>query len=264
MSSTYIQPSPCTPGYVLEVIRDSYRHQVQYDPEAEPGVELSFDSTVSDWRNACDLLGCKPLGRALGMEWGFQATDEAWRQVLEPARQRRLVDVCTFIASRVTRPVARPSKLLGSACQSGGTFLAIREALQAAGANVEGLRPSSPVQALLNKYPGVFLGPVSRLAPNRLPQIQLSSRRRSIFALTFLGFFVASLAFASRDLSFLLLPSLCLALASFGLFVRAPIDFEFPGVQTFRDLVERMLGEAGQENAMRNPAHGAGSQIRLP
>ena len=264
MSRPYVQAVPCTPDYVLEVIRDSYRHQVQYDPEAEPGVELSFDSTVSDWRNACDLLRGKPLGRALGMEWGFQATNEAWRQVLEPPRQKRLADVCTFIANRATRPVARPSKLLGSACQSGGTFLAIREALQAAGANIEGLRPSSPLQALLNKYPGVFLGPVSRLAPNRLPPVQLSSARRSFFALTFLGFFVAAFVMGFLGLTAALLLSLCLALASFGLFVRAPIDFEFPGVQTFRDLVERMLGEAGQENAMRNPAYGAGSQIRLP
>lgn len=261
MSNTYTQPAPCTPDYVLEVIRDSYRHQVQYDPEAEPGVNLAFDSTVADWRCACDLLVCKPLGRALGSEWGFHATDEAWRQVLEPPKQRRLIDVCAFIASQVVRPVARPSKLLGSLCQSGGTFFAVREALRVAGAKVEGLRPSSPLQPLLSKYPGVFLGPVSRLAPNRLPPVKLVSRRRSFFAMTFLGFFVAIFALGYLGHPFLLLLSACLALASFGLFVSSPIRFELPGVETFRDLVERLAGDVGKENFLVSPAHSAASQI---
>lgn len=246
MSNAYTQQIPCTPEYVLEVIRDSYRHQVQYDPEAESGVELTFDSTVAEWRNACDLLGCKPLGRALGIEWGFNATDEAWRLVLEPPKQRRLIDVCTFVASHAVRPVARPSKLLGPACQTGGTFFAIREALQTAGAKVEGLRPCSPLQPLLSKYPGVFLGPVSRLAPNRLPPVKLVSRRRSMFALTFLGFFVATFVVGSLGHPVLLLLSACLALACFGLVVCSPIRFELPGVETFRDLVERMVEEAGE------------------
>lgn len=43
-------PVPATPEYVLDVIRDAHRQQCEYDPEATPEIELTFDSTVDDWR----------------------------------------------------------------------------------------------------------------------------------------------------------------------------------------------------------------------
>ena len=53
---------PATPEYILRVIQDSYRFGCANDPDAEPGMDLTFESTVADWRMACDLLPCKKLG----------------------------------------------------------------------------------------------------------------------------------------------------------------------------------------------------------
>jgi hypothetical protein len=47
---------PATPDYVLAVIRDYHRQQCQFDREAEPDVELTFQTTIAEWRCSCILL----------------------------------------------------------------------------------------------------------------------------------------------------------------------------------------------------------------
>ena len=65
---TYDRPPilmPATAEYVLDVIRDSHRQQSQIDAEADPDVDLTFETTVAEWRDACDLIGWQGLGQAL-------------------------------------------------------------------------------------------------------------------------------------------------------------------------------------------------------
>jgi hypothetical protein len=52
---------PATAEYVLAVLRDMHRQQCQFDPEAELGISLNFESTVDDWLAACDLLSTRKL-----------------------------------------------------------------------------------------------------------------------------------------------------------------------------------------------------------
>src|SRR5580704_15951986 len=63
-----VQEMPATPEYILAVIKDVYRQQCQYDPETEKNALLTFDSTIQEWRDACDLLGWQKLARALN-DW---------------------------------------------------------------------------------------------------------------------------------------------------------------------------------------------------
>jgi hypothetical protein len=58
-----------TPAYVLDVIRDQHRQQCGYDPMADSDAELTFETTIAEWRDACDLLDWRRLGRALDREW---------------------------------------------------------------------------------------------------------------------------------------------------------------------------------------------------
>jgi len=55
---------PATPEYVLAVLQDMHRQQCQYDSDAEPDVVLSFETSIAEWRDACDLLEWRGLGRA--------------------------------------------------------------------------------------------------------------------------------------------------------------------------------------------------------
>lgn len=244
--SSHVKEHPATPEHVLEVIRDSYRQQLQVDPEAEPGIELSFNSTVSEWRTACDLLPWKPLGKALGLEWQFDATSSEWKAVLEPSGKKELIDVCNFVASRATRFEIVPSRLLGTICYSGGAFLAIREMLMKSGANVDTLRPSASITPYLNRYPNTFLGPISRLAPNMLPLVKVRDPMRTVLLLLFLVGLMAAGTFSHFSLFLMASASMAIAILSAAFLFFVPnAQYEFPGILTFRDLVEHLLGEEG-------------------
>lgn len=164
---------PATPEYVLAVLRDMHRKQCQYDPEADPSVVLAFETTVSEWRDACDLLAWRELGRAYNEVWGIACSDEEWCPFLEPKGQRRIADVCELIAARMVRPVIRPSQLLGSMCAPAGAFLTIRSLLHEAGVPAGEIAPSTPLAPYTRRFAEVFLGPVSRLAPGALPPVQI-------------------------------------------------------------------------------------------
>jgi hypothetical protein len=171
--------APVTLEYVLEVLRDSYRQQCQYDPEAEPDVELSFETTVAEWRSACDLLPWWELAGALSVEWGVPCRREEWKAVLKPAKRRTLRDVCTLLARYAKIPQARPVAVLGSRCDAAGMFLTVRSLLQEAGADMTKIAPSTPLDSYASRYCQVFLGPISRLAPGALPPVRIHNPMHS-------------------------------------------------------------------------------------
>jgi hypothetical protein len=230
-----------TPEYVLAVIRDMHRQQCQYDPEADPGAVLSFDTTVAEWRDACDLLGWRELGRAYNQVWGITCSDAEWRAVLEPARQRRLADVCQLIAGRALRPLIRPSRLLGSTCAPAGAFRTIRSLLHEAGAPVGDIAPSTPLAPYTRQLAGVFLGPVSRLAPGALPPVRI---RKPVYDAALWGLLLALVCVVVGECSeahLLTVTGVVLfawgyALVWYAARCLLPASVEFGELRTFRDL----------------------------
>lgn len=240
---------PATSDYVLDVFRDSYRQQCQFDPEAEPHVELTFDTTVAEWRSACDLLEWRRLGRGLDFTWGMGCSDAAWQAVLEPEDERTLGDVCEFIARSASRPSIEPVKLLGATCLPAGAFLAIRTILGDAGADVDGLTPSTLLCEYTRRHLDAFLGPISRLAPNALPAVTISTPWHELVSaglllgvvITLIGWLVFPPATAAGIL---------LALGSWAAsWITArrvpPSKVEFGSLRTFRDLA-RVVAQGAQ------------------
>jgi hypothetical protein len=158
---------------VLRVIAEIHRQRTYFDPEVDPSAELSFRSTIADWRSACDLLHWRELGRALGMEWGINATAAEWRAVLEPARERTLGDVCQFIADRAHLPQIVARGFFGARCATAGLFFGVRSALAAEGIETKRLRPSSDMEPYLRLAPFTLLTFGARTAPGRLPPLQI-------------------------------------------------------------------------------------------
>ncbi|HKA07329.1 MAG TPA: hypothetical protein VKD71_08735 [Gemmataceae bacterium] len=232
---------PATPEYVLAVLRDMHRQLCQWDPEADPAAVVSFDTTVAEWRDACDLLSWRELGRAYNQVWGIACSDEEWRAVLEPARQRRLADVCQLIAACAARPVIRPSRLLGSSCAPAGAFLTIRSLLHEAGAPAGEIAPSTPLAAYTRRFAGVFLGPVSRLAPGALPPVRA---RTPVYNAAIWGILVAVVCLlvgAYGGVHFLTVAGVvlfasCYALTWYAARRLLPASVEFGELRTFRDL----------------------------
>ncbi|GHT93605.1 hypothetical protein AGMMS49545_13280 [Betaproteobacteria bacterium] len=163
---------PATPAYILAVIQDEHRQQCQYDWEADPDAVLTPETTVAEWRDACDLVGWRKLGQACNKTLGIGVSENEWREALEPADRKRLSDVCQLIAKYARRPKVRPAVLFGRTCTRAGTFLTIRSLLRQAGAPVKDIRPSTLLAPYARRYTGVFLDSISRLAPGALPPVR--------------------------------------------------------------------------------------------
>lgn len=127
---------PATVVYVLAVLRDDHRQQCEYDAMADPDASLSLETTVAEWREACDLIPPSEPGRTLNQGWGIACSDAEWRHVLEPTHRRQLSGVCQLMARHATRRRIRPARLLGSDCAAAGAFLTIRSWLHQVGADV--------------------------------------------------------------------------------------------------------------------------------
>jgi hypothetical protein len=242
---TYDRPPayvPATPDYVLAVIRDSHRQQCQFDPEAEPDVELTFQSTVAEWRSACDLLEWRQLGRALDSQWKLGRPDTAWHNVLEPAAARTLRELCEFIARGSVRPLVEPVNIMGATCLTAGAFLAFRSLLRDAGADVDSVAPSTPLDQYARRHLAVFLGPISWLAPNVLPEIKMSTPWYDLSLAGYvLGLLVAAVGcFVSP---FVTAAGVILAMVSWASVwisarLQLPSSVTFGDLRTFRDLAK--------------------------
>ena len=165
---------PATPEYVLAVIRDHHRQGVATDPEVDPGASLTFQTTVAEWREACDLLPWKQLAAAENEMWGFNRPEAEWRAVLLPESKRTLADVCAFIATHARRPASRSVRLFGHTCDKAGAFLAIRAMLQSAGVDTDHVAPSSPLAPYTRRHGWKFVLVMSKLAPGVLPPARVN------------------------------------------------------------------------------------------
>lgn len=237
---------PLTPEAVLAIFRDSYLQQCQYDPEAEPEIELSFTSTVDEWRLACDLVKWKPLGRALNRWFEISHSDDQWYAVLEPAKQRTLFEVCELIASTATRPAIVPLTLFGNSCLEGGVFVRLKTALAAVGLPVASIRPSTQMAPWLVKHWGAFSDVVGKLAPEVLPPIKIEET-----SLQKLSYWIVTagivLAMANAAIDSHVVTTTAMVLLALGILLilltsrTSPKHVSFGDLQTFGDVC-RLIG----------------------
>jgi hypothetical protein len=235
--------------YVLSVIRDNHRQQCQFDPEADPRAVLTFDSTVADWRYACDLLRWRKLAESLNEYWNIKCSLGQWRAVLEPPKQRTLRDVCNLIASHAVCEVVRPAWFLGAPCETAGAFLTVRSLLQDAGADAALIAPSAALAPFARRYAYVFMGPISRLAPNRLPPVKIHKPAYRAAVVGLLASWLLIVCGSYWDAGLTIIGVLAVAFCYVVLFVAAksnPAAVEFGNLRTFRDLAVAMSGPAAE------------------
>jgi hypothetical protein len=237
-----LEASKPTAADILAILRDHHRHASQVDPEVDSDFDLSFDSTIQEWREACDLLDWQPLALWLNEHWKMALPIATWREHLAPPKQRRLRNVCELIAAHGTVEIAVAPKIFGRECAPAGIFFAVRELLERDGADVHDLRPSSKLSAYSADYYQTLAGPVSQLAPGLLPAIGIKhpayDRASCGLGVCLLGLAVT----APFVLWAPLLPfSLLAAAGFFGLWSwcaarMTPASVTFGNLETIRDL----------------------------
>jgi len=232
-----------TPEYVLSVIRDMHRQVGAIDPDIDTSEDLSFDTTVAEWRDACDLVGWKSLAEAYNQFWIINCSQEQWKAVLLPDNERRLRDVCQLVARHATRQMIRPVSLLGCTCCKAGAFLTVRSILSEAGANASEIAPSTLLAPYTRRYFEQFLGPISKLAPGALPPVRY---RKPIYGAAVLGILLGMLwlviGIYSELLLFTIIGALllvfCYVMTWVASYILLPSTVTFGELRTFRDLAE--------------------------
>lgn len=234
---------------MLAVLRDIHRQQCTCDPEADPAISLSHNSTITEWRIACDLLPWAKVAEAMNAYWSVTIPIAEWREVLEPPTKRRLGGVCELLARYVKLPRVRPATILGSTCAPAGVFLTIRSYLAGAGADVTDVAPSAPLHKYTRRYPGVFLGPVSQLAPGALPLVKIRTPVYHAFVYGMLIAWVAAMVGLCAGLyAVAVVSGLVWAVCYAGVWTVGqwvlPTSVEFKGLRTFRDLSKAIAAGA--------------------
>jgi hypothetical protein len=142
---------------------------------------------------------------------------------------------------------------MGTSCSTAGAFLAIRSLLHDAGADVHAVAPSTPLKEYTRHYAGVFLGPISSLAPNSLPEVTIRTpeydKACQVFAISCL---LAILGFAmswAADIPGEILSVFGVTLGviswiSIAIIARdvPPSEVTFGNLETFRDLATVIAG----------------------
>ena len=235
--------SKSKPIDILALLQDEHRHQSAYDPGADPDAELTFDSSIEDWRIACDLVEWQQLAVALNLQWKLTIPLSKWKELLTPPKERKLQGVCQVLSTS-SRPkeVAIPV-IFGRPCPTAGVFFAVRELLERDGADVSRLSPASLISEYSIEHSRVFEQDISQLAPNTLPAIKILNpdyERASGFLMLAMLFFFCSVPL-SFWVSFLWIPFLVLVFLSIAWVNQVarhsrPTSVSFGELRTVRDL----------------------------
>lgn len=248
---------PATADDVLAILREDHWHQCAYDPEADAGVTLTHDTTIAEWRLACDLVGWRRVARALNAEWDVDIPLDDWYRVLEPEKQRRLGGVCALLAEHVRVARIEMAGYLGAHCMSTGAFRAVRSYLAEAGADVNVIRPSTPLREYTRRYPDVFIGPIARLAPGTLPRFVVRAPvRRALICSVPLSLLMLVLGAATDKPQVIAAGAIGIIVFLLGGWMAArwvlPASVDFPGLVTFGDLA-RQLANGSDRNTEESP-----------
>jgi hypothetical protein len=236
MNTDYpIQEVPATPEYILAVIKDNHRQQCQVDPEAEKDIVLTFNSTIAEWREACDLLGWRKVAKAMNDWFKTDFSDAQWKAVLEPAEQKKLRGVCELLAMKARRLEIKP---FGNRCVNAGIFLTIRSLLNRAGAR-EQIKPSTQIAPFCRNYAEEFFDGIAKLEPGALPLVKIQTPFYNYSVGAFLlGLVICGIgSFLSP---YIVIFGVCFAAFAYAaIYIAAksrPTKVEFGSIETFRDL----------------------------
>ena len=170
-----------TEDEILEIFKEQHRLFSALDPEADLWAEITAEMTVRDWRWANDLIGWKKLSEFLNQEFRVQISQEEWQNVLEPARKRKLIEVCRILSKYAEKYIYEPKTLFGKPCLKAGVFLTIKKNLKDKGVDVSELRPSSSLTAYMDKYFSPVIEEITLTGTKPIDKIETRKKKKGFW-----------------------------------------------------------------------------------
>jgi len=166
---------------ILEIFKEQHRLCSPLDPEADLWAEITADMTVREWRWANDLIGWKELSEFLNQEFRVQISESEWREALEPAKTRKLIEVCRLLSKYAEKDIYEPKTLFGKPCLKAGVFLTIKKNLKDKGVNVSELRPSSSLNEYLDKNFSPVLEEITLTGTKPIDKIETRRKKKGFW-----------------------------------------------------------------------------------
>ena len=166
---------------ILEILKEQHRLCSPLDTEADPWAEITAEMTIREWRWANDLLGWKKLSEFLNQEFRVMISQEEWLNVLEPARTRKLTEVCRLLSKYAEKDTYEPKSLFGKPCLKAGVFLSIKKNLKDKGVDVTELRPSSSLTAYMDKYFSPVLEEITLTGTKPIDKIETRRKKKGFW-----------------------------------------------------------------------------------
>jgi len=163
------------PEEILQIIRANYKQQQQFDDIALKNQELTFDTTIFDWRDICDLVDASELWKYLNYYFDLDASRETWMEILEPDDEKTLRDLCKFVAGTAEKEVIVPIKIMGGFCSTAAIFKSLKKRLEERGLDVSDIQPSTKLEPLVKKYKSVLIQEINQIDPSVLPPVNFKT-----------------------------------------------------------------------------------------
>jgi len=241
METVYTKYSPTE---ILQIIQANYRQQQQYDDIVLKDHEFTFETTIADWQDICNLVETAQLWEYLNYYFRLDLDKESWMGILKPEYTKTLGDLSNFIASHADKEIIKPIKLFGSNCETAAIFKSLTAKLKDRGIDITDIRPSSQLEPLVKKYSSVLIEEINQIAPTVLPPVNYKTNwvykwgLRTFISMWFVTFFLAykesKLAWVTAGISIV-----GYGMASIGSRLK-PKQSSFTDIQTVADLVRRI------------------------
>ena len=238
-----------TPEEVFFIFKEEHRICSHFDPEADPTVILTMDSSVEIWRRSMDLLEWEKLSQYLNEEFEIQPNKEKWQKALCPEKRKTIQDVCNLISQHAKIEVIKPIKLFGKQCLSASLFKSIKKNLSKRGVDTSNLKPSSKIEPFLKSNFGEFIEQINKNFTGIIPEIRMKRTKLDkligyswlFFILTLIAFFIWNFIWYIPVVFFIII--LITGYFSYKEFNSKEGMMTIPKIETFRDLIERIIKE---------------------
>jgi len=231
--------SKYSPGEILQILNDFYNCQSAFDPEVFPGEILTFETTISEWREICDLVEPKKIARYYYDSFTLTTPLTEFENILLKS-EASLNEFCRYIADNAVKQSISPILIMGQYCMSAAIFKTLTTNLEARGIDIQNIRPGTEFKPLFRKHGGVILEEVSKLAPGSLSKFEyvdnwISKTGSAFFLLFFFSIIIVPIVW---HFHWLLLVPLIIAISLLVIGHKfSPAKEVIGGYDTVRDLI---------------------------
>jgi len=225
------------------MLYSQYQFAIEFDPVVNKGMDFNYESSIFDWRDACDLIEPKKLAKVYHQSFNLNRPISELEDILIDENNRTISDFCEYISEHAERQKIEPIRLLGQNCQTASIFRTLKQSLSEKGADTSNLKPSSEINPFFLKYGGILFDEVNRIAPGTMSEFEYKANKIEAIGTKVLFF---SIVFAIGFWSIWFFSWLLLLPIAIGIIIyqigakKEPEKMNIGGFDNFRELIYGM------------------------